>query len=247
MPPTRRYLRLTATSAIEVRIYLDNPSDTARWLLAPRAPALPRVLAAVRPLVLPKLREESERARGKGKGKGRKRGVKDTVRREDFDVSVFVTELSAQHGILRRRGEVVGGRVEGAVREEEEGEERENENVRMGDIPLAEAGAAGGASGEALFVSDAEEGDDGSQTMPVKRKRREGSPAGSEEAADDDKKKLGLRTAYDGFRIYGRILCLVVKRKGIVRGKQLVGGAGQAMMEEWIGATQMAQGQMWDE
>ncbi|MCJ1288258.1 hypothetical protein MMC26_007613, partial [Xylographa opegraphella] len=78
MPPTRRYIRLTATSAIEARLYLDDPADAPRWLLAPRAPALPRVLAAVRPLVLPKLREETERAKGKG-GKGR-RGVRDVVR-----------------------------------------------------------------------------------------------------------------------------------------------------------------------
>ena len=31
--------------------------------------------------------------------------------------------------------------------------------------------------------------------------------------AADEKKKLGLKTSYDGFQIYGRILCLVVKRK----------------------------------
>ena len=68
-----------------MRIYLDNPADTARWLLAPRAPALPRVLAAVRPLVLPKLREETERARGKAKGK--RRGVKDVVGRGEWRVS----------------------------------------------------------------------------------------------------------------------------------------------------------------
>jgi hypothetical protein len=60
----------------------------------------------------------------------------------------------------------------------------------------------------------------------------------------DDKKKLGFRTTYDGFRIHGRILCLVVKRKGIVKGKVLEGGAGQAMMEEWISSTQAAEGRM---
>lgn len=64
---------------------------------------------------------------------------------------------------------------------------------------------------------------------------------------DDEKKKLALNTTYDGFSIYGRILCLVVKRKGTAKGKEVAGGSGQAMMEEWISSTQMGQGQMMDE
>ena len=52
MPPTRRYLRISPHSVLEVRIYLDNPADAGRWLLreGPPGPALGRVLAAVRPL-----------------------------------------------------------------------------------------------------------------------------------------------------------------------------------------------------
>lgn len=41
----------------------------------PRNPILPRVIESVRPLVLPKLREENERSKSKGK----KKGVKDVV------------------------------------------------------------------------------------------------------------------------------------------------------------------------
>ncbi|MCJ1405292.1 hypothetical protein MMC11_008519 [Xylographa trunciseda] len=271
MAPIRRYLRLTATSAIEVRIYLDNPLDAARWLLSARDPSLPRVLAAVRPLVLPKLREETERARGKGK----KKGVKDVVVRDDFDVSIFLTELSTPHGILlrqkvfgggkgrlgRRGGKMTGTREEPVEVEEGEGgegeeglvrEESGEEKVRLGDIPAAEESgerAGNEAAGEALFVSDGSEGEDSFQaqkTPPSKRKAGSGSADGDEDGGDD-KKKMMLNTTYDGFRIYGRILCLVVKRKGIAKGKLLVGGAGQAMMEEWITSTQMAQGQMQDE
>lgn len=40
-------------------------------------PALPRVFEAIKPLVLPKLREENEMARGKGK---KKKTVKDVVK-----------------------------------------------------------------------------------------------------------------------------------------------------------------------
>lgn len=61
-----------------MRIYLDRPSDAETWLLRRDNPALPRVIQAVRPLVLPKLREENERTKGKGGAKSKK-GVKDVV------------------------------------------------------------------------------------------------------------------------------------------------------------------------
>jgi hypothetical protein len=77
MAPIRRYLRITRYSVLEVRIYLDNPALAQPWLLNSREPVLPRVIESVRPLVLPKLREENERAKSKGKNK--KRGVKDVV------------------------------------------------------------------------------------------------------------------------------------------------------------------------
>jgi hypothetical protein len=77
MAPIRRYLRITQYSVLEVRIYLDNPSLASSWLLRPRNPVLPRVIEAVRPLVLPKLKEEN--ARERSKAKNRKKGVKDVV------------------------------------------------------------------------------------------------------------------------------------------------------------------------
>lgn len=77
MAPLRRYLRITKYSVLECRIYLDNPSLVHSWLLHPRDPVLPRVLESVRPLVLPKLVEERERARKKGaKNKG---AIKDVL------------------------------------------------------------------------------------------------------------------------------------------------------------------------
>jgi hypothetical protein len=79
MAPLRRYLRITKHSVLEVRIYLDRPADADAWLLKRDNPALPRVIQAVRPLVLPKLREENERGKGKGGAKTKKKGVKDVV------------------------------------------------------------------------------------------------------------------------------------------------------------------------
>jgi len=79
MAPLRRYLRITRHSVLEVRIYLDRPADAEAWLLKSGDPALPRVMKAVQPLVLPKLREENERGKGKGSAKAKKTGVKDVV------------------------------------------------------------------------------------------------------------------------------------------------------------------------
>ena len=79
MAPLRRYLRITKHSVLEVRIYLDRPADAEAWLLKRDDPALPRVIEAIRPLVLPKLREENERGKGRGSAKSRKKGVKDVV------------------------------------------------------------------------------------------------------------------------------------------------------------------------
>lgn len=78
MAPIRRYLRITKYSVLETRIYLDNPSLAYSWLLNPRDPVLPRVIESVRPLVLPKLREEKERERTKKKS-SKKKAIKDTV------------------------------------------------------------------------------------------------------------------------------------------------------------------------
>lgn len=63
------------------------------------------------------------------------------------------------------------------------------------------------------------------------------------EAEDDDKKKLGLETAYEGFNIYGRILCIVVKRHGATgrRPGAVAAPAAAArgkVMEEWISMSQ---------
>lgn len=74
MAPIRRYLRISKFSVLECRIYLEDPSDT-RWLLDSRDPVLPRIFASIRPLVLPKLREENERLFSRKKGKP----VKDVI------------------------------------------------------------------------------------------------------------------------------------------------------------------------
>lgn len=51
---------------------------TDSWLLRKNDPALPRIIAAVRESVLPKLREENERTKTKSKGK-KKGAIKDLI------------------------------------------------------------------------------------------------------------------------------------------------------------------------
>ncbi|KAK4191906.1 hypothetical protein QBC35DRAFT_486309, partial [Podospora australis] len=100
MAPLRRYLRITKYSVLECRIYLDNPALAQSWLLNPRDPILPKVIESVRPLVLPKLREERERERTK---KGKKRSIKDVVTEDEFEVSIFLTETDTRHSLLHKQ------------------------------------------------------------------------------------------------------------------------------------------------
>jgi hypothetical protein len=76
MAPVRRYLRISKYSVLECRIYLDNPALAQSWLLNPRNPILPKVIESIRPLVLPKLREEKERTMKK---KSKKKSIKDVI------------------------------------------------------------------------------------------------------------------------------------------------------------------------
>ena len=98
---------------------------------------------------------------------------------------------------------------------------------------------------EELNVPEEVSEDEGFQTQqsPATKKAR----AEAEEAEDDadDKKKMGLATSYEGFSIYGRVLCLVVKRKGGAGSSKDFRGASsnetsQRMMESWV-STQAAE------
>jgi hypothetical protein len=70
-------------------------------------------------------------------------------------------------------------------------------------------------------------------------------PADADELSENghDKKKMGFHTSYDGFSIYGRILCLVVKRRGASnKTASSAADSSQQMMENWV-STQAAQDQ----
>ncbi|KAF2476555.1 uncharacterized protein BDR25DRAFT_252639, partial [Lindgomyces ingoldianus] len=313
MAPLRRYLRITKHSVLEVRIYLDRPADAEAWLLRRNNPALPRVIQAVRPLILPKLREENERVKGRG-ARARKKGVKDVVVEgefgytkcflyhlilliadvsvDDFEVSIFLTELSSRHSVLTKQkvfkdkpriqsnsGKLTSWLTAGTneqpvvIAEDNQEpiileEEDDDVAVNLDDIP--EVG--GGCDGDTIrnssrnkrrrrsameeAVSDSSDSDDSFrfELAPLTKRSKRGER--TLDAADlrkdgpeqqDEKKTLGLNTSYDGFNIYGRILCLVVKRKAS-RASAATSGvpSSQQMLENWV-STQAAAGQVDDD
>ncbi|KAK4647452.1 uncharacterized protein QC761_101620 [Podospora bellae-mahoneyi] len=320
MTPIRRYLRITKYSVLECRIYLDNPALTQSWLLNSRDPILPKVIESVRPLVLPKLREEQERDRMKKKSK--KRTIKDVVVQDDFEVSIFLMETDTRHSLLHKRkhfrdkvqtkltsnsSKLTGGAhdapidVDGdeVLQEATDGdndvplirEEEDDQNaINLDDIPAIDETTTNSAStnrrpkrrrqtsgenegvsnsseidpdvvetidtdspDDQLFVGDGDDDDDSDTAAgrPPPSKRRRETAAARDMDGPDDKKKLGMDISYEGFAIYGRVLCLVVKRReGIGKGGGLAMSTsgrsqaagrprGQAMMENWISSTQL--------
>lgn len=194
---------------------------------------------------------------------------------DDFEVAVFLTEVSTRHAILRKEKRVKSekprlgskeGRLTGPgsrdvpveIGDDERAdmireESQEEKEISLTDIPAVQDGgrdrqtsqeSRGGE--EHLFLSDGSRAED-SRARTSSRSPRENTTVPLIDDADQDDKKVALNTTYDGFSIYGRILCLVVKRRGIAKGKESAGGSGQAMMEEWIASTQLGEGQMMDD
>lgn len=115
--------------------------------------------------------------------------------------------------------------------------EEDDQEVALSDIPDIDTTAATSRAKRARNAEDENEhifvqseDDDKEEEASAPRKKRKTKVKDAEE---DDKKKLGISTAYEGFSIYGRILCLIVKRKG---NKKSVGGnaAGRQMLENWV-------------
>lgn len=208
----------------------------------------------------------------------------DTQRIDDFEVSIFLTDLSSRHSVLTKqklfkdkpRIQSNSGKLTGWLTTETNDqpvvivetepepiilrEDDDDEVIHLDDIPEAagvdEPARQSNSNKRRRRATDDKAASDGSDTddssqleaaLSMKQSRtteRLASDAGSDEdgrEARDDKKKLGLNTSYDGFSIYGRILCLVVKRKGPRTG---VGGSAvpvssQQMLETWV-STQAA-------
>lgn len=120
-------------------------------------------------------------------------------------------------------------------------QEDDEDEVSLDKIPEADGtGKKRGRHEESIFVQSDEEEDDDMQILeqPSKRKR----VADAAEDAADDKKKLRLKTAYEGFSIYGRILCLIVKRRGVKKAPANGLGSGTQMLENWVSTQAQNEG-----
>ncbi|KAJ5693133.1 hypothetical protein N7462_002556 [Penicillium macrosclerotiorum] len=241
MAPIRRYLRISKYSVIECRIYLDNPSN-ARWLLDPRDPVLSRVFAAIRPLVLPKLREENERLWARKKGKP----VKDVIAEDEFEVAIFLRESRTRHSLLTRN----------KTFKQSNTQKDSSENAREETNTAAEsANPVNPTDTEIIIESDSEhevslhnvpeanEGRDTSEGVESSRQRRKALQADRAEAeGTNDEKKMGFHTDYESFNICSWVLCLLITRKGDrTRANVAAMEPKQPLMEEWI-STQAATG-----
>ncbi|KAJ2975314.1 hypothetical protein NQ176_g5585 [Zarea fungicola] len=245
MAPVRRYLRISKYSVLECRIYLDSPALVQSWLLHPRHQTLPRVIEAIRPLVLPKLREERERERMKKKPSKKSR-VKDVVVKGTFGLCYIIDlfEMQKANDVCETNNQPVD--VEEAdfapIRiEEESGDENE---IDLSAIPVADdeirakrdrrqIGDDGGLEhGDRETAIDVDSGDE----EPPSKRRREVMNAESDSDREDDKKKLAMDVTYEGFAIYGRVLCLVVKKRDA---GSKTSQSSAAKMENWISSTQI--------
>lgn len=94
--------------------------------------------------------------------------------------------------------------------------------------------------------------DSDSEQPASKRPRESTRVVGQDEDVEEEKKKMAMDVSYEGFAIYGRVLCLVVRRtdnhRGGVKANANSGAApvkpsGQANMANWITSTQIPLGE----
>ena len=141
-----------------------------------------------------------------------------------------------------------------AIREESD----DDEPIVLDDVPRIEEADTSGpqrskraraaSNQDSLFVQDdkdcdldGDDDDDGLEAgdQPAKRRRTKAVDGENNSDDQDDKEKLAATNSYQGFSIYGRVLCLVVKRRNGQRGAAPV--TGQAVMENWLSSTQAPQ------
>lgn len=262
MPILRRYVRVSKFTVLETRIFLPSPADLP-WLT--RTPAMSRVFAEVKHLVLPMLIEAREQRQTGGKAKAKQREVVAAGNlftalqshggslispTEDFEVSIYLTGAGTLHAVLRKTREIKPAkklqgnstRLMDAARGDEvepvviREEDEDDAPIDLTDIP--EAPADGHDSDEEpLFLPGhgSEDSDDDFIPNPKTQKWKRKES----EDVNEDKKKLRFRTEYEGFTIYDKVLCLVVTRKEKRKEKPTVGAArGNGLIEGWIAMSQ---------
>lgn len=146
---------------------------------------------------------------------------------EDFEVSLFLRESRTRHSLLTRYKEfgdepgqqatsaTAGTAATGIVIDSDD------EDVGLHDIPQASA------EDDDTHCKRGPEADE--EDEPASKRQRNESPA-------TEDKKLRFRTNYEGFNIFGWVLCLLVTRKGGRPGARMASSepGHQPLLEEWI-------------
>ena len=142
------------------------------------------------------------------------------IRPDDFEVSIFLTEVGTRHALMVKQKTFSDREPIKSNSNKLTGhaadpvmirEESDDDDLEISDIPAARDG-------------DGSDPEDDFERGPDRQ---------------DDKKKLGFNTTYDGFNIWGFVLCLLVERRGGPGNKSNAGGGhAQALMEEWISTQQ---------
>lgn len=133
-------------------------------------------------------------------------------------------------------------------------QEESDEPTNLDDIPeLPQTEQLGEQDNreDTLFVHESDDSElafqsqrstESSRTL---RSQRQKQSHGLDTQPSEDKKKLALRTYYDGFSIYGRVLCLVIRRRGTRI--SAAAASSQQLMENWISTQAAAEAVMDDD
>ncbi|EPS43864.1 hypothetical protein H072_2184 [Dactylellina haptotyla CBS 200.50] len=147
MAPLRRYIRLTPHTTIQTLIFLEDPSILHTWLIHPTNAALPRIVASLKDLVLPKLREERERERNATGASKKPKIVKDVVVGSDFEVSVYFKDGTAGHALVVPRREFLGPKLERGMKSNSSKMVLGNDAMNVGELGRGEEEEDGGGGG----------------------------------------------------------------------------------------------------
>ena len=167
---------------------------------------------------------------------------------DDFQVSIFLKDQSSRHSLLVKKkdftekpnlrsnsskltGWLTGGDANTPVDVDAPAAPimvEDDDEIDLSAIPAAPKSLV---DEDAVTIPSDDEDDN--EGLFVTAKDRD------KVAGGDDKKKLAIKTMYDGFAIYGKILCLIVKRTNLETAIK-AGASGQEMMETWV-STQVAQ------
>ena len=198
---------------------------------------------------------------------------------DEFEVSMFLTETPTRHSILMKHkhfrdkvprkmqsnsSKLLGETSTEPIDVDNAGPEilrEEEDEISLDNIPELPPADTTGAGQSKRRRSDPAGDESNSEfetgsdddvesvpgsAPPSKRVRRDEDLSGDDEP---DKKKMAMDISYEGFAIYGRVLCLVIKRRGAAPGGRAAGaapdgekGTGQAVMENWISSTQVPAG-----